>query len=150
MQPDWVTAQSYQHSQSIIVAINDFSLGAKLARRGIRTREREHAVEAAREVIRFFLNQIEVLAEQAETATDKPLIGAAPNLCALAKTFVQARRGRSPNLPRLRDERIGEIRSLLDSDDPANQERLLGYLAELRALLEEHIEAEAGEIMGEL
>jgi hypothetical protein len=150
MQPDWLAAQNYQQARTIVAAINDFSIGIKLNRRGIRGEERDRTVAAARNVLRSFLDTLQVLAEQAEHTADKPLVGTAPGLSALVRTFAEVRRGGLPALHRLRDERVDAIRSLLDSEDAANQDRLLDYLGELRILLEEQIVAEVGRIMGEL
>jgi hypothetical protein len=149
MQPDWTAAQSYQHSQSIVTAINDFILGLKLNQRGISGPQREQAIGAAKDRLCSFLSAIENLAEQADGSTDKPLVGATPSLCALAQTLAEARRGKSVRFVRLRTERIGEIRSLLEAKDPASQERLFAYLSDLRAFLEDSAEEEVRRIITE-
>jgi hypothetical protein len=150
MQPDWLAAQNYQQAQTIVAAINDLSIGLKLGRRGVRSPERERATATARHVLRSFLDNFQALTEQAESAADKPLVGTAPALSALARTFAEVRKGSLPRLHHLCEERIDEIRSFLDSEDAAGQDRLLVYLAELRILLEQQIDVEVGRIMGEL
>jgi hypothetical protein len=149
MQPDWAIAQGYQHSQTVVAAINDLMLGLKLKRRGITSPQREGNIAAAREELRTFLGALENLAEQAETSADRPLVGATPSLCALAETLAEACRRDSARPVGLRAERIGEIRMLLEAADPSDQERLLAYLSDLRILLEEWAEEEAGHIIAE-
>jgi hypothetical protein len=149
MQSDWITAQSYQHSQSIVAAINDLLLGLKLSQRGIKTPERDQVIGEARQRLQAFFSAFENLAEQAELSVDKPLVGAMPSLCALAERLASSRRGSSPHLMRLRAEPIREVRLLLEADDLASQGRLLAYLSDLRTLLEEHAEDEAARIITE-
>jgi hypothetical protein len=149
MQPDWVIAQGYQHSQTVVAAINDLMLGLKLKQRGVTSPRRERNTAAAREELRTFLGALENLAEQAEASADRPLVGATPSLCALAETLAEAYRRDSARPVGLRAERIGEIRMLLEAADPADQERLLAYLSNLRRLLEEWAEEEAGHIIAE-
>jgi hypothetical protein len=150
MQPDWLAAQSYQEAQTIVAAINDLSIGLKLNRRGIRSADQDCAITAARDVLRSFFDTFRTLVEQAESTADKPLVGTAPGLSALVRTIAEVRRGSSPRLHRLREERVDGIRSLLDAEDAESQDRLLEYLCDLRILLEEQIDAEVGRIMGEL
>jgi hypothetical protein len=77
------------------------------------------------------------------------LVGAMPSLCALAETLAEACRGSSARLVGLRAERIGEIRMLLEATHSTDQGRLLAYLSDLRRLLEEWAEEEAGHIIAE-
>jgi hypothetical protein len=150
MEADWLRTQSYQHLKSIVSAINDLSLGLKLAQRGATTPDRERATSAAREQLASFLKALEPLTVQARCHADQPVVGASPGVRELAEAIAQIQRGNSVRHGRLRAERIEEIRALLGTDDPAGQRRLLDYLGEFRTLLQHRADIDAEQIVGDL
>ena len=148
METDWVTAQGFELSQSLIAAINDLAISIKLANRHKEAERHLKAALAARARLAEFLSDIEPLAERAESSDPGPLLGAAPAVSALTRQIVGRHVGERGELRGLAVARIREMRQLLAATSDDERARLLEYLSELRTLLERHIQASAEQIIG--
>jgi hypothetical protein len=150
MSTEWLAVQSFQHSQSVLAAINTLSIHLKLTLAGLADQEREEEAAQARERLASFLKELETVVEELEQDEVKPVVGADPRLRKLGESFIEARRDRRWFSSALFRNAPAEIQQLLESKQPEDQKQLLPSLAELRVLIEEHINSDAIQLLGEI
>jgi hypothetical protein len=150
MSTEWLAVQSFQHSQSVLAAINTLSIHLKLTLAGVADQEREEEAAEARERLASFLKEIERVVEELKQETAKPVLGADPRLRKLGESFIEAKRDRRRFHSALFRDNPAESRRLLESQQPEDQKQLLSSLEELRILIEEHINSDAIQLLGEI
>jgi hypothetical protein len=147
MTADWLTFQSFQRSQEVLKAINTLSTHLKLMLNGIADKERSQAASQSIETLRAFLDELEAAARQADRTEPAPMLGVDPRLQQLVHSYLAARR-RHRFRSRLFTEPISDIKALLTSSDRDDREALVKCLAELRVLVEEHMDDDVSQILG--
>ena len=147
MNAEWLTIQSFQRSQDLLVAINSLSIHAKLRLSGHEDSGRAESVAQAKVFLTTFLEGFEDVLAQAEQADGKPLTGIDPRLRQLAGQFERAKRERRRFRSRLFTEPLSDVVALLSSTDVEDQKVLVQCLADLRTLIEEHIETDKAQIL---
>jgi hypothetical protein len=149
MSIQWLAVKSFQHSQELLAAINALSIHLKLEEAG--KTDDAHSAQAAeaRAVLRSFLEMLEPVVADAERGEAKPVLGADPRLRQLAKSFVSAKRNHHRFRSALFLDTFNRVKQLLASPEEDRQ-TLLECLAELRVLIEEHIQSDAERVLGEI
>lgn len=148
MSTDWLTIQSFQRSQDLLAAINTLSIHTKLKLAGVADEERAEAAAEARERLATFLEDFEKIVQQAEEA-EEGMLGVDPRLQQLVRSFVAAKRDKERFHSRLFTQSPAETLNLLASTDEEDQQALVECLADLRALVEEHISTDTHRILSE-
>jgi hypothetical protein len=146
MSQDWLNIQSFFSDHELIHAINDLSISIKQEQAGVHDAERAARAAEARKLIRDFLTRL----SQAESEDAKGVVlGIDSRFLSLTDAFVSARReaGRFHS-PLVRDGATAAL-SLLDTQEPGNQNGLLESLAEMRKIIEEHQQADVSVIFEE-
>lgn len=149
MSVQWLAVQSFQHSQDLLTAINALSIHLKLEREGVNDAARQARAAEARNTLRAFFAELEPVINEVEDDDAGPVFGADPRLRELARSFVTARRNRHRFRSALFRDTFNQVRQLLDSRKPEDQELLLECLNELRVLVEEHIHTDTELVLGE-
>jgi hypothetical protein len=147
MNSEWLTIQSFQRSQDLLVAINNLSIHAKLQLNGHEDRDRRESVAESKEFLAAFLEGFEDVLARAEQANGRPLTGIDPRLRQLAGQFERAKRERRRFRSRLFTDPISDIVALLSSTDEEDQKVLVQCLSDLRTLIEEHLETDTAQIL---
>jgi hypothetical protein len=144
---EWLAIQSFQYSQNLLSAINTLSIHTKLYLAGIPDEERAEAADRARETLASFLEELEPMVQEEEKGN--VVLGIDPRRHQLVKSFIFARnRNRFHSI--LFQGKSSRVQELLRSDERKDLRSLLPCLEELRVLLEEHIRADAMQILGGL
>ena len=149
MSNNWLAAESFERSHSIISALNTLSIHAKMILANVEDSARNNDVVKARAVLRAFLEGFGALVKEAERTREGMVTGADPRLSQLARTFV-AKRNQWPQHSPLYDVTLAEVDALLESDTPDELRRLIAYLQELRVLLEQNVHADIAGLLGEI
>lgn len=149
MRAQWLTVQSFQYGQELLSAINALSMHIKLKAEGIYEEERAIEAEEAREKLASFLDNLEKLVGESDRKM-RPVLGKDPRTRQLAQSFVEASRERTRFRSVLFRGDISRARQLLYSDKEEDREPLLRCLQELRFLIQEHVQADATQIMGQV
>lgn len=148
MSTEWLTAQSFQHGQYLLAAINTLSIHRKLRLAGFDSSATTEELANAKHVITAFLDQIEVALNE-RSAGANAMIGFDARQRELAETFVRAKRRQRQTASPLLRTNLKEVKRLLSSDEPADQQVLLQCLQELRVIVEQHVHQDALRILGE-
>lgn len=150
MKAQWLTAQSFQQGQELLAAINALSIHLKLAAEGISgSRDAEEARDSRRK-LDGFLKELEPLVGKRSQSQVGPALGTNPRTRQLAERFVRARKDRARFRSVLFREDIAGARGLLHSDAEEDREPLLRCLEELRTLVQEHVQADASQVLGQV
>jgi hypothetical protein len=150
MRAQWLTVQSFQHGQDLLSAINALSMHLKLRAEGIPDDGRAKEADEARIKLSSFLDELEKLIEESERGKIGPVLGKDPRTRQLAESFVEARRERTRFRSVLFRGDISRARRLLHSEAEADRGPLLQCLQEMRFLIQEHVQADATQIMGQV
>jgi len=145
---DWLVSQSLERSLDIISAINRVSIHSKLRLESVEDATSPGELESARKALTTFLGALSELIHKAEESEDKIAFGADPRLSSLARRFLN-----QPNQgirPAYRAEDLKELKVLLEEGDAVNNEVLVTRLARLRAVLEQHAQADAAIVFNEV
>lgn len=149
MRAQWLTVQSFQYGQDLLSAINALSMHLKLTAEGIFEEERAKEAEEARKKLASFLDELEKLVGESDRQVG-PVLGKDPRTRQLAESFVEARRERARFRSVLFRGDIPGARQLLYSGKEEDREPLLRCLQELRFLIQEHVQVDATQIMGQV
>jgi hypothetical protein len=149
MTNEWLTAESFELTHSVISAINRLSIHNKLALANTQDPAPAGAVSEARETLRRFLDKFGSVVCEIEADQEAPVLGTDPRLGLLAQRYVSAKRQR-PDRSLLYTLSLGQVRALLDADRPDERRQLVECLRALRALVEEHAHADVVGLLGEL
>lgn len=150
MRAQWLTVQSFQHGQELLAAINTLSIHLKLRAEGSATPDTVETAEDARKRLDRFVREMEQMIGEPDGEEVKPVLGTNPRTRELAESFAEARKDRTRFRSVLFQENIARVRELLNSRDEDDEELLLRCLEELRVLLQEHVQADATQIMGQI
>jgi hypothetical protein len=146
----WLTMKSFQQSQQLLAAINTLSIHIKLRLARVKDQEREDEVEKSRSLLGDFLSELEAFVVALGDTGTRPVTGVDARTRQLARSFIQARRDLGHHRSLLFRNSLGQVREMLFSEDPKNQQALLDCLDDLRRLLETHIHTDARKILGEI
>jgi len=149
MRNEWLAASSFERAHEVLSAINRVSIYHKLALAGQPTSAQPSEIEEARRRLGMFLERLDSVVGDAERDKEAALVGVDPRLALLATTYLAARQ-QWPQRPELSRLPLAELRKLLDADAPKERERLLAGLRELRALIEQHTQADVMSLLGDL
>ncbi len=150
MSTQWLTLQSFQQGQDLLEAINFVSIHTKLQRNGMANTENASAILQNKEKIKSFLQVLSPLVQQSEKNPDKPLLGIDMRRRQLVDRFLEAKRNPRRFRSALFKKSIEDTIELLDSESEGNRQQLINCLADLRVLLEEHIDRDTVRILGEI
>lgn len=150
MRAQWLTVQSFQHGQDLLSAINALSMHLKLMAEGVSDEGRVKEADEARSKLASFLDELEKLVGKSNRNKASPVLGKDPRTRQLAESFMEARRERARFRSVLFRGDIPHARRLLYSDAEEDREPLLRCLQELRLLVQEHVQADATQIMGQV
>lgn len=146
----WLTVQSFQQSQALLAAINALSIHTKLELANLPDEDGAEAAEAARETLSSFFDHLEAVVVQAEQHEDGLVLGADPRLRQLARSFVDAKRNRRRFRSELFSDKFARVKQLLYSDRKDDKRSLIECLADLRVLIEEHLQVDAERMLGDI
>jgi hypothetical protein len=147
MVSDWTVIQSFQHNQDILRAINTLSIFLKLKQKEKKVDTRRQAVREARHILSEFLDRLETATLQNNEKQPAMPLGVSPRLQQLAQGYWAARQHHRFH-SRLFTESISAIKPLLASEEIEDQKLLIDCLAELRILVEEHLQADESQVLG--
>ena len=150
MNPQWLAVQSFQNSQDILAAINTLSIYTKLELAGRTDKKRAKRATEAKENLTSFLLELEKMVQQAEKGETKPLLGIDPRRRQLVKSFMTAKHDYHRFHSALFRDKLSRVHELLRSEVEEDRRALLPCLEELRILLEEHLETDTTQILGEI
>ena len=135
--------------QQIISAVNTLSIDAKLTLIGVENSINEVELRKARADLTDFLTQFDTLLQKIERNQDSVVVGDDPRLGELTVQYLIEKR-RSPKPSSLYNVPLSELRELVDLEPPDRLPQLIGYLRELRGLLEQHTQADVQDVLGDI
>ena len=144
-----LVAQSYERAHEVISAINTLSIHTKLVHAGVDDASRRGDVAKATTVLVAFLDRLATVVTDSEHHRAGTVLGADPRLAQLARKFL-AMKGQWPRPEALYSVSFDELRQLLAYERREDMPRLIGYLRDLRALVEQHAHADIVGMLGEL
>ena len=143
----WLTVQSLQQGQDLLAAVNTLSIHTKLLLAGKLDEDRATAADEAKNKLDGFLEQLEQVVGNGQDA-EQPVLGADPRLRKLARSFIKARGNRRRFHSQLVKDRLSDVRQLLYSQNGEDRKALVQCLADLRIIIEEHLQADADKMLG--
>lgn len=149
MSKQWLAIQSWQHDQSLISAINTLSIHTKLSLTGTVDAQRKAAVEQAKQKLNTFLQEISSILQAIEEDELEPILRTDPRLSQLVEKFLITRQDQKHFRSSLFQGQITQVQQLLNAKDEEGQRSLIQCLDELRSVLQEHMSADAEQVMGE-
>ncbi|MCY4554012.1 MAG: hypothetical protein OXC79_10085 [Candidatus Poribacteria bacterium] len=147
MNSQWRAVQSFQESQNLISAINILSIHIKLEMAGRSDLNSAKTVAEAKETLKTFFEELDVIVKRAEKAGTKPLLGVDARRRQFVRNFIDAKRNYGIQSPPLRGK-LSDITQLIYSDKKADKQNILLVLEELRMLVEEHIASDVQQLFG--
>lgn len=143
MSQEWLNIQSFFTDQELLGAINDLSIAIKQEAAGVQDAERHSRAKEARKLLkRFFARLSEV-----ESAHGKELLlGVDARFQSLTDAIVSARQDGDRYQSVLMKGGADDALPLLDAKTPEARGQLLDSLAELRRVIEQHQQVDAGAI----
>ncbi len=150
MSTDWLAAQSFHQSQMLLGAINALCIHTKLELAGRKVEENPVPVVRAREAIATFLGQLDKAVAELESQHGGLVFGKDARQRQLVASFVEARHDPRRSGSTLFHDPLPDIRRLLFSSKVKDHRLLMNCLRDLRVLLEEHVQEDTLEILGEL
>lgn len=148
MVAEWLSIQNFQRSQDLLSAINTISIYTKLELVGISSEEDKAVVESSRETIAKFLNELEKMVQEAEKK--EAILGIDPRQRQLVMNFMAAKQDKRRFRSVLFQSKISHVKELLKSDNEKDRQSLIKCLDELRSILEDHIQVDAMQILGDI
>ncbi len=149
MSNEWIAAENFERTQELIVAVNALSIYTKLTLAGVANAAYAEEAAQARTTLHTFLDRFTSIVAEVERTRRSVVAGIDPRLHQLVTYFVTQRR-RLPSRSILYSLPLDELRSLLDAATPADMERLVACLRELRAVLEQQLHADMSSLLGEI
>ena len=146
MKPQELAAQSFHDNQKLLSAVNTLSIHTKLKMEGRSNLNDEKAVAKAKDELCSFFKELEREVQNAEIEK-QPLLGIDQRRQQFVRNFLDARRNYRIQSPFLRDKLSGVVQ-ILHSEKEADKQAILPILAELRALIEEHLESDVSQLLG--
>ena len=154
MHSEWSTFQSFQQGQALLDAINTLALHLALEPGQESKRLTEDSDDAVKESVQLLDSFLEELgAYLAVRDRRTPILGAGPRQRQLAERIAEARQRPQQFHSPLVTVGTQEVQTLLHADwnrSATAREQLLDSLEELRAIVEEHLHADASKLLGEI
>ena len=147
MNSGWLFAQSFQQAREVLAAVNRVSIDTKLSLAGHSRTAPSNEQESARILVSVFLQRFDDLLRSLRGGEAAFVAGVDPRLESLAQRYLHETRQR-PRRSALASTTPGEMRTLMQSVERKDQERLIACLRALRALLEQHSYADLGRLLG--
>ena len=148
MKPQELAAQSFHENQKLLSAVNTLSIHTKLEIAGCPDFNDEKTVAEAKDELCLFFKELERQVQDAQTEK-QPLLGIDQRRQQFVGNFIEARRNYRIQSPILQDE-LSEVVQILLSDEDADKQAILPILAELRRLIEEHLESDVSHLLGDI
>ena len=146
MKPQELAAQSFHENQKLLSAVNTLSIHTKLKMKGRSDVNDEKAVLKAKDEMCSFLKELGHQVQDAEN-NKQPLLGIDQRRQQFVSNFIEAKRSYRIRSPFLRDK-LSEAVHILRSEKEADKQAILSILAELRILIEEHLESDVSQLLG--
>ena len=149
MSNDWLTISSFEQSTDIIDAINILATHTKFILAGVEDPTSDERIDISRNKLGAFLERLQSLLDENTDEPEKSFLGTDPRMAELVQKFIVEQRTttRSVHLHRLP---INEVLRLLDSENPDKLSDLIGYLSELRTVIEQHVQTDVDRMLGKL
>lgn len=146
---DWLTSQSLERSLDVISAINRLSIHSKLHLAQLKDTNSPEEIASARDALMIFVGTLSDLVERAGQSEDRIAFGADPRISSLARKFL-ADSFQGAGAVLYRPEELKELRALLAAGDEVDHQALIDDLARLRAVVEQHAQADAAIVFNEV
>jgi hypothetical protein len=149
MKNSWLAASNFERMQQIISAINTLVIDAKLTLVGVEQPIDEAELSQARAELADFLTQFDTLLQKTEKSLDSVVVGDDPRLGELTVQYLAEKR-RSSEPSSLYNIPLSELKGLITLEQRDRLPQLIGYLRELRSLLEQHTQADVQDVLGDI
>lgn len=146
MKPQELASQSFHENQKLLSAVNTLSIHTKLEMKGRTDLNDKKSVVEAKDELCSFLKELERQVQHAEN-NKQPLLGIDYRRQQFVSNFIEAKRNDKIQSPFLRDK-LSEAAHILRSKKEADKQAILPILAELRVLIEEHLERDVNQLLG--
>ena len=146
MKPQELAVQSFHENQKLLSAVNTLSIHTKLEIEGRSDLNDEKAIAKAKNELCSFFEKLDREVQNAEIEK-QPLLGMDQRRQQFVRSFIEARRSYRIQSPFLRDK-LSEVVQILRSEKVAHKQAILPILAELRILIEEHLESDVNQLLG--
>ena len=146
MKSQELAVQSFHENQKLLSAVNTLSIHTKLEIEGRSNLDDEKTVAKAKDELCSFFTELEREVQDAEIEK-QPLLGIDQRRQQFIRNFVEARRSDRIQSPFLQDK-LAEVVQILHSEKKADKQAILPILAELRTLIEEHLESDVSQLLG--
>lgn len=147
MSTNWLAAVSFQQDQDILHAINILSIHRKLRLRGITDAGRNDKANEAKNYLIGFLKSLESLVKEIQKGQELPITGTNPRMSRFAREFISSTR-KTKRFRQIASLPIEEVVRLIKSEREEDQSLSIRCLAGLRMLVEQHMYADANQILG--
>ncbi|RKU14546.1 hypothetical protein C6501_08085 [Candidatus Poribacteria bacterium] len=147
MKPQELAVQSFHENQKILSAVNTVSIHIKLEMVGRADLKSAKKVATAKEALKYFFKELDVIVQRAEKEEMKPLLGVNERRSEFIKNFIDAKRNYRIQSSSLQGK-LSDVSELIYSDKEADREDILLVLEELRMLLEEHLATDTEVLLG--
>lgn len=148
MVAEWLSIQNFQRSQDLLSAINTLSIYTKLELAGISSEEDKATVNLSRETLAKFLGGLDKMVQEAEKK--EAILGIDPRQRQLVMNFIAAKQNKRRFHSVLFQNTISYVQELLKSDDEKDRRSLIKCLDELRSIVEDHIQIDTMQILGDI
>lgn len=149
MNNQWLSIQSFLQDQELLEAINTLSIHTKLNLAGDPDEERIAKVTKAKEILKDFLKSFNIIISQSDAKAERPILGVNHRLRQLVDAFNSARQDSIRFQSLLFTESPGSVLKLLKSHNETDKQALVRCLKELRVLIEEHVDTDTTQVLGE-
>lgn len=147
MKPQELAVQSFHENQKLLSAVNTVSIHTKLEMAGRAELKSTKKVAKAKEVLKYFFKELDVIVQRAEKSEMEPLLGVDERRREFVKNFITAKRNYRIQSTFLQGK-LSDVSELIYSDKVADRKEILLVLEELRILLEEHIASDTEVLFG--
>lgn len=150
MKSNWLTVTSFEQSMEVVTAINELSTYAKLRRAGIEDESVvDTTVEESRKILTAFLTNFQQIVKSTNGDESQPILGADPRSGDLIhKYLLQAKRNTASS--GLYNVSLDELIQLISTNDPKRFDELILCLRDLRGLVEQHMNADIHNLLGNI
>jgi hypothetical protein len=149
MRNEWLAASSFEHIQRIIAAITTLSIHTKLVLAGRDDPTSQDEIQRARTYLLDFVEQLQRCVRDMERGHVGVALGTDPRFSELATRYLTGTRQHTTESPLYRYS-FDEAKHLLDSADTSDFSARIIYLRDLRALLEQHTQADVIGLLGDI
>ena len=148
MHGDWLAATNFERMHEVVSAINTLAIHAKLTLAGIVDPTPGPQIASSRERLAGFLDQLSDAVEEAEATDSGVIVGSDPRLSELTHRFLTSS-GQGNQGIRSRVTSPAELRALVRAGSEDSLRRIVPELERLQKLIEEHMQADVADILGD-